>query len=375
MRIAVNTRFLLPRKLEGFGWYSYETLRRITTQHPEHQFIFLFDRPYDKKFIFSENITPVVIGPPARHPFLFWWWFEKSVTRALKKHKADLFLSPDGYLSLSTNIPSVAVIHDLNFEHNPEDLSRLQRWYYRKYFPLFAKKAVRIATVSGYSKKDIVQQYGIPSEKIDITYNGVNTLLHPISRSEKENTRKRFTGGNEYFIYVGALHPRKNLARMFTAYDQFIEKTGSKTQLLIVGEKTFWSSAIEKAYSGMKHRNAVLFTGHLQLEDLNDVIAAARAMVYISYFEGFGLPLVEAMRCEIPVIAANTTSLPEVAGDAALYCDPFSLEEIESAMTRMDTDENLRKELIEKGIIQVQKFDWQKTADDLFDCLMKAANA
>ena len=99
MRIAVNTRLLLKDKLEGIGWFTFETLKRITKNHPEHEFIFLFDRPYDKEFIFSENIIPVVIQPPARHPFLWYLFFEWSIPAALKKYKADIFISPDGWLS------------------------------------------------------------------------------------------------------------------------------------------------------------------------------------------------------------------------------------------------------------------------------------
>src|SRR5512139_2040469 len=102
MRIAVNTRLLIKDKLEGIGWFTYETLKRITRKHPEHEFIFLFDRPFDKEFIFAQNIIPVIITPEARHPILWYLWFEYSVPRALKKYKADIFLSPDGYLSLST---------------------------------------------------------------------------------------------------------------------------------------------------------------------------------------------------------------------------------------------------------------------------------
>ena len=136
MRIAVNTRFLLKSKLEGFGWFTFETLKRMTMNHPEHEFIFFFDRPYDDKFIFSDNITPVVLPPMARHPILFKIWFNKSVTWALKKYKADVFFSPDGYLSLKTDIPQIGVIHDLNFEHFPNDIPPTPRKYLLKYFPL-----------------------------------------------------------------------------------------------------------------------------------------------------------------------------------------------------------------------------------------------
>ena len=141
MRIGINTRFLLPHKMEGFGWYTYEVVKRLVENHPEHEFIFFFDRPYDSNFIFGENVTPVVLFPQARHPFLFYWWFEFSIPKALKEHKCDLFFSPDGYLSLKTSVPQIGVIHDINFEHNPKDLKWLMRKYYQRYFPKFAKKS------------------------------------------------------------------------------------------------------------------------------------------------------------------------------------------------------------------------------------------
>src|SRR5690606_7224010 len=117
MRIAVNTRLLLKGKLEGIGWFTYQTLERIVKQHPEHEFIFFFDRPYDRSFVFASNVTPVVLSPQARHPVLFYLWFELGIPRLLRKYKADLFLSPDGFSSLSTKVPTCLVIHDLAFEH------------------------------------------------------------------------------------------------------------------------------------------------------------------------------------------------------------------------------------------------------------------
>jgi hypothetical protein len=156
MKIAVNTRLLLKNKLEGIGWFTFETLKRITEQHPEHEFYFIFDRKYDDSFIFSKNVKPIIIPPQARHPFLFFLWFEFSIPYILKRLKADVFLSPDGYLSLSSKTKQVAVIHDLNFEHNPNDVPFLVRKYFKFFFHRWAKKATRIVTVSEYSKKDIV---------------------------------------------------------------------------------------------------------------------------------------------------------------------------------------------------------------------------
>ena len=151
MRIAVNTRLLLKGKLEGIGWVAYESLKRIVLAHPEVEFYFIFDRKPDTMFLFADNIKPVVLFPQARHPFLFIWFFELSIPRALRKIKADLFYSPDGYLSLRSKVPQVVEFHDLNFEHFPGDMPKIHLWHYKKFFPKFARKAQRIVTVSEFS--------------------------------------------------------------------------------------------------------------------------------------------------------------------------------------------------------------------------------
>ena len=373
MIIAVNTRLLIKHKLEGIGWFSFETLKRITQQHPEHEFIFIFDRKFDKDFIFSKNIKPIVIGPPARHPFLFYLWFEFSVTKILKQIKPDIFLSPDGYLSLRTKIPSLAIIHDLNFEHYPEDLPWLVKKYYKYYFPKFAKKAKRIGTVSEFSKSDIIKQYSIPKEKIDVIFNGANENFKAPTELIKQETLKIYSKGKPYFIFVGSLHPRKNLSNLFKAFDKFKQTDNSEIKLLIAGEKKWWTQDIENAYKQMKFADDVIFIGRVSEEKLANIIGSALAMTFVSYFEGFGIPIVEAFYCETPVIASNVTSLPEVAGDAALFIDPFSVDSISDAMQKIATDENLRKDLIKKGKIRKQEFSWQKSADLLWKSIEKTA--
>ena len=166
MNVAINTRFLLQGKMEGFGWYTYEISKRLVRNHPEHTFYFFFDRPFDESFVFEKNVVPLALSPPARHPILFYIWFEWSVRKALRKFKIDIFFSPDGYLSLGSKVRQVGTIHDINFEHNPQDVPLAPRIYLRKFFPKFAKKAHRLITVSEYSKSDIVQTYGVPEEKI-----------------------------------------------------------------------------------------------------------------------------------------------------------------------------------------------------------------
>lgn len=373
MKVAVNTRLLIKNKLEGIGWFMYETLKRITQQHPEHEFYFIFDRKYDPGFIFSDNIKPLVISPQARHPFLYYLWFEFSVPYILNKIKADVFLSPDGYLPLSNNkIPSVAVFHDLNFEHYPEDIPWLERKYYRHFFPKYARHAGRIATVSEFSKSDIIKQYGIDDTKIDVTYNGANEAFRPIDEKEKQKLRDKYTEGNPYFVFIGSLHPRKNLVNLFRAFDRFRKNTENPVKLLIIGEKKWWTSRIEETYSNMEYKDQVCFSGRLSAAELHNALASALALTYVSYFEGFGIPIVEAFRCDVPVITSNVTSMPEIAGDAALLTDPFDIDDIANAMQKIYVDDKLRDSLIEKGRIRREKFTWQKSAERLWNTIIKA---
>ncbi|MDX1652875.1 MAG: glycosyltransferase family 1 protein [Brumimicrobium sp.] len=359
---------MLSHKMEGFGWYTYETISRIVKNHPEHQFVFFFDRPYDESFIFAGNVTPVILNPPARHPILFKIWFNYSVTRALKKYKCDAFISPDGYLSLKTNLPQLAVIHDLNFEHNPDDLPKSALNYLKKYFPKFARKANRICTVSNYSKQDIIDKYDVPSDKIDITYNGVSDIFKPLPEDEQAKIRKQFSEGNRYVLFVGAIHKRKNLQRLIKVFHRIKTETDLPHKLLIVGEPLWKSQKIEITEN---IKNSVKFTGHLSPDQLAGLMAAADVFAFVSYFEGFGIPLVEAMRSGTAVLSGNLTALPEVGGDAAHYCNPLDEEDIYQKLMELLTDERLRKKLIEKGLERSKMFSWDQTANDLWNSFIK----
>ncbi len=370
MRIAINTRFLLKNKLEGIGWFTFEVVKLLVKNHPEHQFILLFDRPYDESFVFADNVTPVVINPPARHPLLWYWWFEWSVPYALKKHKIDLFLSPDGYLSLKTDVPSVVVLHDLAFEHHPEDVGGLVSKFYHYFTPRYAKKAHRILTVSEFTKADICKEYTISPQKVDVVYNGVNELFGPVNQERKEQIKTEFTQGVEFFVYVGALHPRKNIKRLFEAFEQFKEETKSNTKLVIVGRKAWSVKAIEDTYQVMSFKDDVVFTGRLDSKILRDVIASSKALTYIPYFEGFGIPIIEAQKCETAVITSNITSMPEVAGEGAVLVDPYDVNSIKEALKKIDSDHVFRHTLIEKGKSNVLRFSWEKTAEKVWEGLM-----
>jgi len=371
LRIAVNTRLLLKDKLEGIGWFTYESLKRIVRSHPEHEFFFIFDRKNDPDYIFANNVTPVVAGPPARHPLLFYSWFEFTIPRVLKKIKADVFISPDAFCSLKTPVKTLLVVHDLNFEHFPEHLPWLIQKYYRYFTPRFIEKAQRIATVSEFSKKDIIEQYNTNPDKIDVVYNGANKVFNRLNENEKEATKLLYTKGDDYFMFIGAISPRKNLNNLLRAFDTYRSSNKVNTKLLIVGEKMWGDSDLESTFNKMRFKDEVLFTGRLKPDKLAKVLGSALALTYTSYFEGFGIPIVEAFNAETPVITSNVTSMPEIAGDAALLADPFQPDSIASAMKDITFNNSLRQSLVEKGRKRKQEFSWDKTAINLWKSVEK----
>lgn len=365
MNIGINTRLLLPDKLEGIGWFTYEVVKRMTQNHPEHQFFLFFDRAYDEKFVFGENCHPIVLHPQARHPILYKIWFNLSIPRALKKHNIDLFFSPDGFLSLKTSTPQIPVIHDLNFEHIPEDLPSKHTRYYKKYMPLYAKQATAILTVSEFSKEDISKTYAIPAEKIHVAHNGASDLFKPASDEVMASTKNKYSNDSSYFVYVGALHKRKNISRMLQAFDTFKKDSDSDIKLVVVGEKLFKSPEIDQTYSRMKFKSDVVFTGRLKQNHLAEVVGSALGMVYISYFEGFGIPVLEALQSGVPVLTSDKTSLPEVGGKVSLYCDPFDLDSIKEGMNKLASQSFEQSALLG----QAAKFSWDKTAEKVWEVI------
>ena len=372
MKIAVNTRLLLKNRLEGIGIFTRETLSRITQAHPEHQFYFIFDRDYDNSFLFNSNITPAVAYPQARHPYLWYLFFEYGIPAKLRNIQPDLFLSTDGWIPTKLDIPVVNVIHDLNFKHHPEFVPPVVRRYYDRFFPKFARNASRLATVSEFSQQDISDSYHVALDRIDVVYNGSNPAYKPFTEEQKRAIKQEYTCGCDYFLFVGLIHKRKNLDNVFRAFDRFKEQSGATDKLVVVGDKKWWAGEIEDTYLGMRHKDDVVMLGRQQTEVLSALTASATALVYASLFEGFGQPIVDAFNAHTPVITSNLSSMPEVAGDAALLVNPYNLEEIADAMHRLQQSPSLRHELVEKGKGRKNLFTWDRTAELLWATIEKA---
>ena len=182
-------------------------------------------------------------------------------------------------------------------------------------------------------------------------------------------------GGKPYFFFVGSMHPRKNIKGLVSAFNLFKKNTGSDFKLILAGSILWSKTEIEDTYVNSLYKDDIIFTGRLSDEELQKVLGASYALSFVPIFEGFGLPIVEAFQSGVPVICSNVTSMPEVAGDAALMVNPFSMEDIAAAMKKLANDNDLRDKLIAKGHIQKKLFSWNRTAGLLWSCIEKTLSS
>lgn len=354
-RIALNARLLIPDRLEGIGWFTHEIYKRIIAHHPEHEFLLIFDRKPDRMFDFGPHVQLIRLLPPARRPFLYDWWFNQSISRILKSWCADVFVSTDGMLSMRTKVPQIAVMHDLNFMHHPEWMPIREARYYRSRFPRFAQKAARIITVSEFSRQDIHEQFGIDRDLISVVGNAPAEEYKPLtSESVRRDEQEKWTGGRPYYAFVGSLHPRKNVNGLLEAFKLYRHE-GGVCELVIVGGN-MWSDERQRV-------PGVHYTGRLDRASLAALVGASQGLIFLPWFEGFGVPLVEAFACGVPVIASNVTAMPEICGEAAAaLVAPSDAAGAARAMRALDEDAALREDAVRKGLERAAAFSWEDSA-------------
>lgn len=371
MIIAVNTRLLIANEPEGYGNFILETFKRITLNNPEHQFIFIFDKPYDGRFVFGKNVIAVVAGPAARHPLLWKLWYDVKVPAVLKKYKADVFVSCDGFCSLHIKLPQCLLVHDLAFLHQPSLIKKTHLFYYKRYTPKFLSKATSIATVSEFTKQEIVAQYKTGAAKIDVVFSGVKEIFLLVSDDDKVFTKNKYTDGKEYFLYAGSISPRKNLTILLKAFSVFKKRLQTNMKLVIAGRLDKKNESFRENLKTYKYRNDVLLTDYLEETELVKIMGSAYGFVYPSLYEGFGLPVLEAMRCDVPVITSANSAMQEITKGAALYVDVNNHTDIAEKMMLLYKDEKLCKELIQKGKQVVAEYNWDRTAALLWQSIMR----
>ncbi|HXI22661.1 MAG TPA: glycosyltransferase family 1 protein [Pyrinomonadaceae bacterium] len=272
--------------------------------------------------------------------------------------------------------PVVATIHDLSFEHLPETFNRRSRAQLRLTVRRTARKAAQILTLSEFSRRDIVDTYSIAPDRVSVTPAAAPSHFKPIEdETELRKIQEHYGIARDYILSVSSIQPRKNLIRLIEAYSclRGLRPEGKLPQLVLVGKRGWLDDETFRAAQRHSANNDIAFTGYVAETDLPALYSGATCFVYPSFFEGFGLPILEAMQCGAPVIAGNRTSIPEVVGQAGLLFDPFDTNSLVQALTRVLDDSEFRAALRMQGLERARQFDWKQTARMTLQAYQKAA--
>ena len=366
-RIAVNTRLLLAGKMEGIGWFEYQILKRWVANYPQHRFFFIFDRPYSNDFVFENNVTPIILGPPARHPILWYIWYEWQIPRLLKRLDADIFLSFDTYTSVRAKVKKMTAIHDVAFALFDNQMDSLSQRFLRYFTPKYIACSDAIVTVSDRTAEDLVNYYKCPKEKIVIAHNAPSEVYKPLSAEIINEFKQRHTDGNDFFVYVGSIHPRKNVINILRSFEIFKGKHKTNYKLILIGRMA-WKYDTEKEFlDQMQYRSDVILVPHSNPENIAKWVASATALILVSHYEGFGVPLVEAMACHVPVITSNIPPMSSIAGQSGIHVSPHDANELAEAMNTFSSNPEYRDQCIEVGREKVKDYNWDSAAQMIWD--------
>jgi glycosyltransferase involved in cell wall biosynthesis len=274
---------------------------------------------------------------------------------------AELFHATEHLLLPLRGIPTVLTVHDLIFRDLPRHHKPLNRWYLNLTLPLYCRRASHIVAVSAQTRRDLVAAYRLPPEKITVIHEAADSRFRPQPAEAVAAVRARYRLPERYVLFISTIEPRKNLTRLLTAFER-VHAAGLTDAFVVVGKRGWLYDDFFAAVEHSSAQRAVIFPGWVADADLPAVYAGAQALAFPSLFEGFGLPVLEAMACGTPVVCSNSSSLPEIAGDAALQVDPRDVDALAAALHRVLTDLALCEELRQKGFIQAGRFTWEETA-------------
>jgi glycosyltransferase involved in cell wall biosynthesis len=300
-------------------------------------------------------------------------WTHVRLSWEMATQPPDLLFVPSHVLPLVHPQHSVVTVHDLGYLYYPEAHTWFQNRYLRWSTRYNAKSALRVLADSEATRQDLVHHCQIPQEKIKVVYPGRDETLEPVGDSATlGRIRARYNLQLPYYLYLGTLQPRKNLVRLVQAFGRFVQGSGTEQNLVLAGKKGWHYDEIETQIHALGLEDRIILTGYVADLDLASLLSGALAFVFPSLYEGFGFPVLEAMACGTPVICSNTSSLPEIAGDAAILVDPLDVDALAAAMHRVAHNEGLRQSLIERGFQQMQSFSWERCAKEVMQVLVSA---
>jgi glycosyltransferase involved in cell wall biosynthesis len=347
MRIAVNASSLSN--------FVYKIFLHVVASNPEHTFLFIFDKPFSEKINFPHNVIPLVIDRKGNSRLKWKFWYKLKIPIALKRHKADIFVS-EKLISLRTNIPQLLLFPDFTFIHQPSFLDKKLVRFYKKNTSLFLNKATKIIAGSDFFKKEIIKRYKINEEKIIVLHAEIANDFEEIPFEEKESIKEKYAAGNEYFIYSGMISPPQNLLNLLKAFSFFKKRQKSKMQLIITGKPGIDYEQFTESLRLFRFKDEVKVLENLSESETEKVIASAYTMIHVPLYENEAIRALQAMKYKVPAILSSTGAPSEYFADAALYAHPENFKDIAEKMMLLFKDEKLRKDLIEKGRVQIAKF-------------------
>jgi len=372
MKIAVDTRQLRDdHHLPEEGNFLYEVVKRIVKKNPEHEFIFFFDRPYDARFLFDKNIIPVVSGPKISNLLLVKFWYDIKIPALLKKYKADVFIAANGICSLTAKTPQCLVVNDLSFLFYPSFIKKAELVFLKRYTSRFLRKAESIVAFSEFLEKSISSLNIIKKEKVNVVRGSVSDIFSPLNESEKEEIKQKYTDGKNFFLYAGAIHPKKNLINLLKAFSVFKKRQKSDWKIVLAGNTIRGNKTFSQNLKTYKHRADVVMVDAKD-EEMAKLTGSAYAFIYPPFWDGTGVQILGAMNSHIPIITSENSAMQEIAGDAALYINPADYKNIADKMMLLYKDESLRNSLIEKGKLVAAGYSWEKAADLFWQGILKA---
>lgn len=296
-------------------------------------------------------------------------WTQIRLPILVRKYKIDALISPDYVAPILCPCISLVVFHDMTYRIFPEFYNSWHLWYHKIMIPLVARTADRIITVSEYSKMDIINMLSVHKDKIFVSHiAAARDFAKNINEEDLQNKLNKYgIGKEEYLLYLGTIEGRKNLPRLVESFAKL--KTGKKIEIkLVLAGHIGWRSEYSRVTECIKSHSledSVIYIGYIDDEDIPYIYKGAKLYMYPSLYEGFGITLLEAFMCNTPVVSSNVTSIPEIAGDAALLVDPYDTKAMAEAMYRVITDKSLKESMIIKGKLQAEKFSWDKTAKEI----------
>ena len=364
MRIAIST--VLDSAKSGVWHVVKNIIEQLKEIDKRNEYLIYTEKNYKDDFgKMPNNFHILRTSISASQPILNILWHSFILPLQLVKDRINVLHLPWHSAALLIKIrPVVLTIHDLTEYRLSTHYSRSRRLYRKIMLPISSRLADRIIAVSEYTKSDIVRFLRVSSSKIDVVSNAPSSRFKPLSVTEYKSVLKNKYGIAEPFIlYVGQIqHPNKNLVRLLRAFCKIGSDFGVHHKLVLCGKKHPSADIVYRTVNELHLKKDVIFTGYVPDEDLPYFYNNADLFVYPSLFEGFGIPPLEALSCGTPVIASNTSSLPEVIGNAGILVNPYDVDEIASSMIKVLRDETLQDKMRQKGLKQAEKFSWRKTA-------------